>query len=120
MAVFGRDGTGERVWILVLNDMRSSRFEQLTPAARASTREQLVDLMDEERVPSYKDGSWGKSFREGGPLEWFNQPDQYRFDAHLVDYTEVLEQALMRTLALPDVPAIREARAEAVRQVLES
>ncbi len=62
------------MWVLRLNDMRDDHFEDLRPAFRADTREELVALVERERVPGYRDGRWGKNFRAGGPLEWFNPP----------------------------------------------
>lgn len=85
-------------WILILNDMRG-RCEDMRPVARAETKEALVAFMERERepwedtgekhqlhdtdsearvrgpfverIPSYR---WNKTFRKGGPLEWFNPP----------------------------------------------
>ncbi len=62
------------MWILCLNDMRSSNIEILSAAARGPTKEALVALVRAEKVDGYRDGQWGKGFRSGGPLEWFNQP----------------------------------------------
>lgn len=62
------------MWVLFLNDMRSSNIENLQPVCRAETRSALDALLQREAVPGYRDGQWGKSFRQGGPLEWFNPP----------------------------------------------
>jgi hypothetical protein len=62
------------MWVLCLNDMRASNIENLQPVCRADTREQLESLLHREAVEPYRDGQWGKSFRAGGPLEWFNPP----------------------------------------------
>ena len=62
------------MWMLYLNDMRSSNIETLTAVARAEDKETLENLLISEKVESYSDGRWGKSFRKGGPLEWFNKP----------------------------------------------
>jgi hypothetical protein len=62
------------VWILQLNDMRDARVEWMTPVCCADSREELEAFVEREKVEPYKDGTWGKSFRQGGPLEWFNQP----------------------------------------------
>jgi hypothetical protein len=62
------------MWILQLNDMRMPKVEMMTPVARADSREEIIALLERERVESYRDGQWGKSFRKGGPLEWFNPP----------------------------------------------
>jgi hypothetical protein len=34
----------------------------------------LIELLDEEKVATYKDGDHFKQFKKGGPLEWFNPP----------------------------------------------
>lgn len=62
------------IYVLVLNDMRSSQIETECPVAWSPTRESLVRLLETEKVAGYNDGHWGKSFRAGGPLEWMNPP----------------------------------------------
>jgi hypothetical protein len=84
------------VWILFLNDMRMAHSEDTTPVARADTKEELEALMVREKVEPYTDPSglpptspetepsassyrcnsqtWHKSYRKGGPLEWYNPP----------------------------------------------
>lgn len=66
-----------QVYVLFLNDMRSSNIEILEPVARASSVSALESLLSKERVPAYSDGNWGKAYRKGGPLEWFNEPSDY-------------------------------------------
>lgn len=65
------------MWVLVLNPMRG-RFEESNPVARAITKEELEAFVARERVEPYsdegRDHSWSKTFRRGGPLEWFNPP----------------------------------------------
>ena len=68
------------MWVLCLNNMQASNVEILSPVARAESREALQSLLDRERVEPYKDGQWGKVYRQGGPLEWFNPP--WGFDSH--------------------------------------
>lgn len=68
------------MWVLCLNDMRSPKIEILQPVARAETKEALKAFLDREKVEGYKDGQWGKGYRAGGPLEWFNAP--YDSDEH--------------------------------------
>jgi len=63
---------GEPIFVLLLNDMRAPKVEYVEPVARASSRAALEAFLERERVPHYRDGRWGKSFRQGGPLEWFN------------------------------------------------
>jgi hypothetical protein len=61
------------MWILRLNPM-TSNAETVVPLVRAETREQLEAFMASETVTPYQDSQWGKTFRQGGPLEWFNPP----------------------------------------------
>ena len=65
------------MFILQLNDMRSSNVENLTAVARAESKEDLEQFMKAEKIESHTDGQWLKSFRQGGPLEWYNQPFSY-------------------------------------------
>lgn len=65
---------------LVLSDMRSSKIEHSNNLVAWSENQQsLLDLLERERVPGgYRedqvpgDQRWFKSFRKGGPLEWYN------------------------------------------------
>lgn len=59
------------VFVLMLNDMRHSRIETLTPAAFSDDPEKLRVWMNEQRF-EWADGQWRKRFRAGAPLEWFN------------------------------------------------
>jgi hypothetical protein len=62
-----------RYWGLILCDMRAPRIEEGDRlAAWAETETALLDLMESERVQPYTDEGWHKTFRKGGPLEWFN------------------------------------------------
>jgi hypothetical protein len=62
------------MWVLMLNDMRASQVEILHPVCRAESREALEAFLERESVAGYQDGQWGKAFRQGGPLEWYNPP----------------------------------------------
>lgn len=73
------------MWVLCLNDMRASQVEILHPVARAETREALEALIQREKVEGYKDGQWGKSYRQGGPLEWCNPPWDFESYRHFID-----------------------------------
>ena len=68
-------------WILMMNDMRMAHFEETKPVCQAATREEIDAFVESEKVAVYHDpklghagfpGTWAKSFRKGGPLEWFN------------------------------------------------
>jgi hypothetical protein len=81
----------KELWFLHLNDMRKSHYESLTTVCWAGSRGELEALVERERVPSYADsdisygrpssydGKWHKSFRKGGPLEWYNTPGKNSF-----------------------------------------
>ncbi len=71
------------MWILQLNDMRSSQVEIMTTVFRADSREKLESMMKDEECEPYRDGNWGKSYKQGGPLEWFNKP--FSFAESIVD-----------------------------------
>lgn len=73
------------MWVLLLNDMRSSKIEILTPVARAETKEALLAFLEREKVEGYRDGPWGKSYRKDGPLEWCNPPWMHMEDSHFQD-----------------------------------
>lgn len=65
------------MFILRLNDMRTSHVENLTSIARADTPDELMQLMENEKVEPYSEhnnGHWDKSYQKGGPLEWYNEP----------------------------------------------
>lgn len=66
------------VFILLLNDMRSLKFETLRTVARANSAQRLLEFIAAEKVEAYQeeydDVMYTKSFKKGGPLEWFNSP----------------------------------------------
>src|SRR5208282_1970651 len=61
------------MWVLQLNPM-TANAERVVPVACAETREQLQAFMNEQAVEPYQDGQWGKVFRQGSMLEWYNPP----------------------------------------------
>jgi len=75
------------IFLLLLNDMRSNRFEVLQPISAAPSKEALIQLMERERVIPYQDGRWGKHFRIGGPLEWCNAGSFSIFEIPFMDET---------------------------------
>ena len=109
------------MFVLVLNDMRSAHYESRHDVARAERVEELLALYQRERVANYQDGRWGKAFRRGGPLEWFNPtlPDLSLGDLvpnglghgihELVSLDHVLENARQRyedmLAAIPEASA---------------
>lgn len=78
------------MWILRLNHMRSARAENLRGVACAHTKQQLVDFVEEQTVEPYQDKDkyiryWVKTFRKGGPLEWYNSPVASLENHHFYD-----------------------------------
>lgn len=63
------------IYVLTLNDMRFEKYEDLVDVAWSTSIDALVDLLLDQRVDTYKDGRFAKSFRKGGPLEWYNVPN---------------------------------------------
>lgn len=61
-------------YVLALNDMRAGRIQDTYPVCWSEDPEELEALMERESVEPYRDGTWGKTFRQGGPLEWYNRP----------------------------------------------
>lgn len=80
------------MWILQLNDMRSPQIEIMTAVCKAETKEDLEALIEVEKVEFYRDGNWGKNYKKGSILEWFNPPGSiYR---HFINFgTESQHQA---------------------------
>ena len=66
----------KRPWVLYLNDMRMPKIEYAELAVVAPTRERIMEILAAETVEPYRDGQWAKTFRQGGPLEWFNPPPE--------------------------------------------
>lgn len=74
------------IYALVLNDMRAPNIENVQVVRTSTERQELVDFYLGEVVKPWLDegkvvvtdtgvthrGAWRKSFRKGGPLEWFN------------------------------------------------
>jgi len=78
------------MFVLLLNNMQSPNIEIVEPVAKAETQEALMSFIERERVAAYREPGenyygttmWGKNFRKGGVLEWYNPPfsDQYIVD----------------------------------------
>lgn len=71
------------MFILFLNDVRSPKVGDMTAVCRSETKQALKDLIARETAAPYRDrvappGTpsyvYVKSFRKGGPLEWYNPP----------------------------------------------
>ena len=72
------------MFVLILNDMRSSQIEIVNPRFRAETKRELEAFLESEEVEKYTtDNRWAKSYRQGGPLEWYNHP--FSMDEYIVD-----------------------------------
>lgn len=68
--------------ILVLNDMREHVMSS-TVVAVADDPDKLDAFVKAEQVEVWIDDLWMKSFRKGGPLEWF-QPPTYNSDGSII------------------------------------
>jgi hypothetical protein len=84
----------ELVWFLQLNDMRMGHVEDVRLVAFGPTRESLEQFLQQETVERYiTHERWHKTFRQDGPLEWYNAPMQV-FDAyHFVQAPRYVDRA---------------------------
>lgn len=61
------------IYALLLNDMRQPNIENIQVVRMASTREELEDWYRGQLADQpWRDGRWGKVFKPGSELEWFN------------------------------------------------
>jgi hypothetical protein len=60
-------------YILYMHDIRYTHGADVTPVCWSYSKDEIRQLLDSERVDEYHDGR-AKSFRKGGPLEWFSLP----------------------------------------------
>lgn len=90
------------MWILMLNDMRSRKMEELKEVVKSETKEQLEDFIKSELVDLYRENGWHKSFRKGGPLEWYNPPvdddEAFRIVASLEELLETATKGYHKKL----------------------
>ena len=97
------------VWVLYLNNMQSPKAEMQNVVSRANTREELVALLEREAVPAYVEPGygpygetkWHKSFRKGGPLEWFNPPDSIHPSFRCYDFEQMLRETVQNVMNIP-------------------
>ena len=69
-------------YVFQANDMRSPKIENTQPVAVSDDKQRLIDYIKDQlhciiqggEYGSWKDGMWGKVFKAGSPLEWFNMP----------------------------------------------
>jgi hypothetical protein len=61
-------------YYVCLNNMQAPQIQILTPVARGESRESLIAFLKKEKVEPYTDENWQKTYRKGGPLEWYNPP----------------------------------------------
>ena len=64
------------MFVLWLNPM-TDNVESRKAVAKADTREALEQLLERECVEPYQDDCWHKTYRKGGPLEWYNPPTDF-------------------------------------------
>ena len=98
------------MWILQLNDIRESP-DIVKPIVRAETKEDLKEFVKGEMVDPYQDGEYGKMFKRGSILEWFNPPVSQVSQAYVnvQDEETWAERARVdfrdRVLSIPEIPA---------------
>lgn len=109
------------MWVLFLNDMRSSNIENVEPVARAYSKEALEAYLAREAVDGgYSEETdysgalsrrWGKTYRKDGPLEWYNPPwndgpEHFRYVGTEQDWVERTKmQYQTQVMYLPEVTA---------------
>lgn len=92
------------MWVLMLNDMRSPKVEYRDPVACSRDPEELVDYVHSQLAESpWRDGKWGKVFRQHSPLEWFNCDGR-----NVMEMTTMRELQQYRPPPHPDVPSVPE------------
>lgn len=96
------------MFVLMLNDMRSSNIENLKPVVRAETAEEIESFLERETVDNYRDDRWSKVYKQGGPLEWYNPP--WSFEQHIIDVgteddwvNDAIEAYQRQIIALPTI-----------------
>lgn len=58
---------------LMLNDMRASNIENIQCVKVSQDKQELIDWYKSQLAESpWSDGRWGKRFKKGSELEWFN------------------------------------------------
>ncbi len=98
------------MWVLRLNDMRTSNVEIMTDICRAETREELVRFVKRLIVKPYIDidfndihgpgHGYQKYFEKHSRLEWFNAPlfngpmiaDMGDYDSHMAKASNAWEE----------------------------
>ena len=77
------------LWILQLHDLRRPVGEPDTAICRASTMEELSDLIARERAPKPCHGEWGvKPFKIDGPLGWYASPSSTDCFVNVMESTD--------------------------------
>lgn len=107
------------MWMLRLNDMRSSNIENLQNICVAESKEELESFLKNQEAESYNDtgsnsihGSsytYQKSYKKGGPLEWYNKPYEFQIDKHvfsLDQYREYCKQLMLTGVCSDNTPEI--------------
>jgi hypothetical protein len=58
---------------LLLNDMRQPNIENIAIVKISDNRQELIDWYTAQLAEKpYQDGRWGKVFKPGSDLEWYN------------------------------------------------
>lgn len=66
-------------YALLLNDMRWPHIENIGVVKTAETPRELADWYSGQLADAHwKDGRWGKAFKPGSELEWYNPHSDIR------------------------------------------
>lgn len=95
------------MWVLYMNKI-TAPAGTVDLVCTAKSEVELVDFIAREKVAPYDSNQYRKCFREGGPLEWFNDEGQIRDfgteEQWIAETIEKRNDALAKiTAAAPDV-----------------
>jgi hypothetical protein len=71
------------MFVLRLNHKRMPKIEMTEPVCWSDNEGEIERFLEQEKVAIYTEPKnpndpegefWGKTYRKGGPLEWYNQP----------------------------------------------
>ena len=60
-----------KIYFLVMNPV-TDRAESGNIVLVSTSRDSIINFYNNERVETYSDDRFRKSFRQGGPFEWYN------------------------------------------------
>lgn len=104
-----------KIYTLVLNDMRSTNIEIGTLTKHIAYSKQDMVAFIRGEAGSWKDGNWGKSFKKGSELEWFNglaNAEERDTFGHGINWQWISDTTLEELLAQGKVEVVPEIEAE--------